>query len=151
MTRTTIFLSFACGIIAATFAGPLSKPAKRFLNLGGKQPPGYTHVVTSAPGKMIFISGRGGVAHDGKMPADFETQAKNTFEDLKRCLDLAGASFKDVVKINYYVTDLANTAKLRTIRARYLDMAHPPAATLVQAGLGGNGLVEIEAVAMVSQ
>jgi enamine deaminase RidA (YjgF/YER057c/UK114 family) len=151
MTRMTIFLSFACGIIAATFAGSLSKPAKQFLNLGNKQPPGYTHVVTSAPGKMIFISGRGGVAQDGKMPADFETQAKNTFEDLKRCLALAGASFNDVVKINYYVTDLANTDKLRTIRAGYLDMAHPPAATLVQAGLGGNALVEIEAVAMVSQ
>jgi enamine deaminase RidA (YjgF/YER057c/UK114 family) len=151
MTRTIIVLSFACGIIAGTFAGSLSKLTKQFLNLDGKQPPGYTHVVTSAPGKMIFISGRGGLAHDGKMPADFETQAKNTFEDLKRCLALAGASFEDVVKINYYVTDLGNTAKLRSIRADYLDMAHPPSATLVQAGLGGNALVEIEAVAMISR
>jgi enamine deaminase RidA (YjgF/YER057c/UK114 family) len=64
---------------------------------------------------------------------------------------LAGASFKDVVKINYYVTNLANTNELRTIRAEYLDMQHPPAATLVQAGLGGNALLEIEAVAMISQ
>jgi enamine deaminase RidA (YjgF/YER057c/UK114 family) len=151
MTRTIIVFSFACGIIAGTFAGPLNNLTKRFLNLADEQPPGYTHVVTSAPGKMVFISGRGGVAHDGKMPADFETQAKNTFEDLKRCLALAGASFKDVVKVNYYVTDLANTGKLRTIRAGYLDMAHPPAATLVQAGLGGNALVEIEAVAMIPQ
>ena|GEM_PF-441054 len=125
--------------------------AKQFLNLDGKQPPGYTHVVTSAPGKMIFISGRGGAAHDGKMPEDFKTQATNTFEDLKRCLALAGASFKDVVKINYYVTNLANTDELRRVRAQYLDMQHPPAATLVQAGLGGNALVEIEAVAMIPQ
>jgi enamine deaminase RidA (YjgF/YER057c/UK114 family) len=151
MTRKIVALSFACGMIAGMSAGPVSKTAKQFLNLDGKQPPGYTHVVTSAPGKMIFISGRGGVAHDGKMPADFNTQAKNTFEDLKRCLALAGASFKDVVKINYYVTDLANTGELRSIRAGYLDMEHPPAATLVQAGLGGGALVEIEAIAMIPQ
>jgi enamine deaminase RidA (YjgF/YER057c/UK114 family) len=151
MTRTIIVLSFACGIIAGMFAEPLNKTAKQFLNLNDKQPPGYTHVVTSTAGKMVFISGRGGVANDGKMPADFRTQAKNTFEDLKRCLALAGANFKDVVKINYYVTNLANTDELRRVRADYLDMQHPPAATLVQAGLGGNALLEIEAVAMVPE
>jgi enamine deaminase RidA (YjgF/YER057c/UK114 family) len=150
MTRKVIVLPFACGMIAGMFAEPVSKTAKQFLNLDGKQPPGYTHVVTSAPGKMIFISGRGGVAHDEKMPADFRTQAKNTFEDLRRCLALAGASFKDVVKINYYVANLANTDELRAVRAEYLDMKHPPAATLLQAGLGGGALLEIEAVAMIA-
>ena len=90
---------------------------KQFLNVDGKKPPGYTHVVTSRSGKMIFISGRGGAAKDGKMPADFATQATNTFEDLKRCLAMAGATFKDVVKINYFVKDLSNTAEFRKIRA----------------------------------
>lgn len=124
---------------------------KQFLNVDGKQPPGYTHVVTSAPGKMIFISGRGGAAKDGKLPADFATQATNTFEDLKRCLAMAGATFKDVVKINYFVKDLSNTAELRKIRANYLNMGAPPAATLVQAGLGEGMLLEIEAVAIVPE
>lgn len=144
---------WCCVLLGAGLLGSASTSRgtdKQFLNVGGHQPPGYTHVVTSAPGKMIFISGRGGAAANGSLPADFETQAKNTFEDLQRCLNLAGATFKDVVKINYYVTDLANTTKLRTIRAGYLDMSHPPAATLVQAGLGGGALVEIEAIAMVS-
>ena len=144
-------VSFASGLAVGLVAATGRSLGKHFLNLDGKQPPGYTHVVTSAPGKMIFISGRGGAAHDGTLPRDFKTQAQNTFEDLKRCLALAGASFKDVVKVNYYVTDLANTNELRTIRAGYLDMAHPPAATLVQAGLGGGALLEIEAVAMVPE
>jgi enamine deaminase RidA (YjgF/YER057c/UK114 family) len=108
-------------------------------------------VVTSAPGKMIFISGRGGAESDGKLPADFSSQATNTFEDLKRCLSMAGADFKDVVKINYFVKDLSNTAELRQIRARYLNMNAPPAATLVQAGLGEGMLLEIEAVAIVPE
>ena len=83
------------------------------------------------------------------MPSDFATQATNTFEDLKRCLALAGASFKDVVKINYFIGDLSNTAELRKVRAKYLNMEAPPAATLVQAGLGGGLLLEVEAIAMI--
>jgi enamine deaminase RidA (YjgF/YER057c/UK114 family) len=100
---------------------------------------------------MIFISGRAGVASDGTMPPDFHTQATNTFEDIKRCLALAGASFKDIVKINYFVKDMSNTAELRKVRAQYLDMEHPPAATLVQAGLSQGLLLEVEAIAVIPE
>jgi enamine deaminase RidA (YjgF/YER057c/UK114 family) len=129
-------------------AQPAKKMNKEFLNVGGKKPPGYTHVVKSPPGAMIFISGQAGSAPDGSMPADFAAQARNTFENLKRCLELAGATFNDVVKINYYVTDLANTSELRRIRAGYLNMDQPPAATLVQAGLSQGLLLEVEAIAV---
>src|SRR5579863_4679908 len=112
MRTTMILVTLA---LAAALVIPAKKMTKQFLNLDGHKPPGYTHVVTSPPGKMIFISGRGGAAADGKLPADFPSQAKNTFEDLKRCLAMAGASFKDVVKINYFVTDLSNTGELRQI------------------------------------
>ena len=132
-------------------AAPAKKMSKQFLNVGGKKPPGYTHVVKSPPGTMVFISGQGGSAADGSMPTDFSGQARNTFENLKRCLELAGASFKDVVKINYYVTDLANTAELRRVRSEYLNMEQPPAATLVQAGLSTGMLLEVEAVAMIPE
>jgi enamine deaminase RidA (YjgF/YER057c/UK114 family) len=76
--------------------------------------------------QMIFISGRGGTAGDGKLPPEFSAQAKNTFEDLKRCLALAGASFKDVVKINYFVTDLSKTTELRQIRASTWNIRRRP-------------------------
>lgn len=146
-----VTLSFFFGMLASMGVASSKRIAKQFLNLDGHKPPGYTHVVTSMPGKMIFISGRGGANSDGTLPRDFETQARNTFEDLKRCLSLGGASFKDVVKINYFVKDLSDTASLRKIRAQYLDMDHPPAATLVQAGLGEGALVEIEAIAVIPE
>lgn len=150
MTKMILTLSFL-GVLACAFSmAAKKKPIKQFLNVDGHKPPGYTHVVTSSPGKMIFISGRGGASADGTVSPDFSTQAKNTFEDLKRCLALAGASFDDVVKINYYVKDLSHTEELRKIRAQYLNMEHPPAATLVQAGLGGSLLLEVEAVAMIA-
>jgi enamine deaminase RidA (YjgF/YER057c/UK114 family) len=116
----------ACSGAVVRLVGPASEEiGKQFLNVGGKKPPGYTHVVTSPPGMTIYISGQGGSADDGKMPPDLNTQARNTFESLKRCLALAGASFKDVVKINYFVTDMGNTTELRRVRSQYLDMEHP--------------------------
>jgi enamine deaminase RidA (YjgF/YER057c/UK114 family) len=48
------------------------------------------------------------------------------------------------------VTDIHNTAELRRIRARYLDMEDPPAATLVRAGLA-RALIEVEAIAMAPE
>lgn len=131
--------------------GVAQRGAKQFLNPDGKKPPGYTHVVVTPPGRMVFISGQGGADASGKMPADFASQAKNTFDNLKRCLNMAGAKFEDVVKINYYVTDMANTAELRRIRAQYLNMDAPPASTLVQTGLGKGLLLEVEAVAIVRE
>ena len=150
MTRSLTLVLLVPGLSLCLIAAAQRKPSKQFLNPEGKpKPPGYTQVVSTAPGRMIFISGQGGASADGKMPDDFASQAANTFENIGRCLALAGASFKDIVKINYYVTDLSNTAELRRIRAQYLNMDAPPASTLVQAGLGGRLLLEVEAIAII--
>lgn len=134
-------------------AVPAQRPAKQFLNPDGVSNPkglGYTHVVTSRPGKMIFISGQGG-SSQGNLPPDFAGQAKNTFENIGRCLAAAGGKFEDIVKINYYVTDMANTAELRKTRAQYLNQSAPPASTLIQVGLGKGMLLEVEAIAIVPE
>ena len=148
--RAALIILTTAGILAAT--GPAQKPKKQFLNPQGvPKPTGYTQVVSAAPGRMIFISGQGGVAPDGQMPEDFALQTKNTFENIGRCLAAAGAKFDDIVKINYYVTDMAYTAELRRIRAGYLNQSAPPASTLVQVGLGKGLKVEIEVVAIVAE
>ena len=111
MTRAsiwTIATGLAAGLILHAVAWPAKKTAKQFLNPDGKKPPGYTQLVKSPPGTMIFISGQGGADADGKMPGDFTSQVRNTFESVKKCLAMAGATFKDIVKINYYVTDIGN-------------------------------------------
>jgi enamine deaminase RidA (YjgF/YER057c/UK114 family) len=142
-TKVIVAGAFLAGILAGALgAMAKTKLAKEFLNTGAKSS-GFTQVVTSAPGKIIFVSGASGQG------ADFETQATNTFESLKGRLALAGATFQDVVKINYYLADISHAAELRKVRAQYLDMDHPPAATLVQAALGTKTtMLEVEAIAM---
>ena len=47
------------------------------------------------------------------------------FANLDRALAAAGASFTDVIKLNYYVTDIAMLPVVRTIRDEYVDIGPP--------------------------
>ena len=153
MTKSAAWLVLAalasgCAPTPETAEAP-AFPEKRFLNLPYRSAPnGYTHVVKSPPGTMVFLSGAGGADREGNMPDDFATQAHNTFENLKAGLDLAGATFDDVVKITNFLTDMG---ELREVRARYLNMGAPPAASAVQTGLGGAMKIEVELIAVIPE
>ena len=123
-------------------------PVREFLNTGDK-PNGYTHTVVTSPGRMVFVSGAAGADADGNMPTDFAVQADNTFKSLGERLALAGADFDDVVKLTYFMGDMADLAVLREVRARYLNMENPPAASAIPVAFDGPMQLEIEAIAVV--
>jgi enamine deaminase RidA (YjgF/YER057c/UK114 family) len=129
---------------------------KQFLNPPALNPPnGFTHVVTATGGRTVHVSGQVGVDETGKVVGrgDFRAQVERTFENLKAALDAAGASFKDVVKITYFVVDLKpeHVPVVREVRKKYLDPDHPPASTLVgvAALVVPDWLIEVELVAVV--
>ncbi len=98
------------------------------------KPPGYTHVVEVTGGRTVYIAGQIAADRDfhivGK--GDFRAQAQQVFENLKAALAAVGADLSHVVKLNYYVLDMANRAALLEVRDRYVNKEHPPASTLVE-------------------
>jgi enamine deaminase RidA (YjgF/YER057c/UK114 family) len=115
-------------------------------------PTGYTHVVVAADRRTVYIAGQVAFDSTGQVVggADFRAQAEQVFGNLRRALASVGASFEDVVKTTTLVTDRKNVPILRAVRDRYLDQKHPPASTLVVAGLvRPELLLEIEAVAVL--
>jgi enamine deaminase RidA (YjgF/YER057c/UK114 family) len=124
----------------------------RFINPDTlNKPPAYTQVVeVTGPGRTVFISGQLGGGIDGKLVgSDFRSQAVQVFENLKAALAAVGAGFKDVVKVNSYLADVADLPVLREVRMGYLNAAALPASTT----LGGlsfareGALLEVEVVA----
>jgi 2-iminobutanoate/2-iminopropanoate deaminase len=116
------------------------------------KPPGYSHVVeVSGPGRTIYIAGQVGIDRDRKIPPDGRGQMVLAFENLKAALAEAGASFKDVVKINNYLVEGATMQDFREVRDGYLNTAAPPASTTIFVSkLAIDGLLfEIEAVAIL--
>jgi enamine deaminase RidA (YjgF/YER057c/UK114 family) len=63
-----------------------------------------------------------------------------------------GASFNNVVKLNYYVTDANDLQSIRDIRDSYVNREHPPASSLVVVKrlVREEFLIEVDAVAVVS-
>jgi len=132
---------------------PMPEPAQvRFIN---RSPVGYSHVVEARGGRTLYIAGQVAVDQNGTLvgPGDFRAQAKQVFENLKSRLAEAGASFKDVVKLNYYVTDASDVQALRDIRNNYVNTQSPPASTLVvvKGLVRQDYLLEIEAIAVADE
>ena len=73
------------------------------------------------------------------------------FENLRRCLAQAGAHFDDVVKLTFFVLDVADLAAVRAARDAVIDTTRPPASTAVQvtALFAPGYLLEVEAWALV--
>ncbi|MFE6281836.1 RidA family protein [Streptomyces sp. NPDC057877] len=113
----------------------------------------YSHVVTGT-GRLVAVSGQlpldegGGIVGEG----DPGAQARQVFENLRRCLTAAGAGFDDVIKLTYFVTDMAHMPAIRAARAEHIPDDRLPAASAVQVAalVRPEFLMEIEALAVVS-
>jgi enamine deaminase RidA (YjgF/YER057c/UK114 family) len=114
---------------------------------------GYTNVVTGT-GRLVAVSGQVALAADGTVVGlgDPEAQARQVFENLRRCLAAAGASFADVIKLTYFLTDVAHLPVIRVVRDEFVDTAAPPASSAVQVAalFRPEFLLEIEAFAIVA-
>jgi enamine deaminase RidA (YjgF/YER057c/UK114 family) len=113
---------------------------------------GYSQVVTGR-GRLVVVSGQIAQDERGELVGhgDPGAQARQVFENLRRCLAAAGADFGDVVKLTFFVLDVEDLPAVRTARDAVIDTARPPASTAVQvAALIAPGyLLEVEAWALV--
>ncbi|QDQ14532.1 RidA family protein [Streptomyces spectabilis] len=112
----------------------------------------YTHVVTGT-GRLVAVSGQLALDERGELvgAGDPAAQAMRVFENLRRCLAAAGATFDDVIKLTYFVTDTAHMPAVRAARDAHLDPERLPAASAVQVAalVSPDFLMEIEALAVV--
>ncbi len=111
----------------------------------------YAHGVEAPAGaRLIFCSGQLGVAKDGFVPADVESQARLCFQAIAAILAEGGMSLADVVRLNAYVTSREDMAGYMKARDEALGASgEPPASTLmIVAGFTRPEFkVEIEAIA----
>ncbi|MBQ0981638.1 RidA family protein [Micromonospora sp. M61] len=121
----------------------------------GVQPSsGYTHVVV-ARGRLAAIAGQMAFDADGELvgPGDPEAQARQVFTNMGRCLAAAGGSFDDVVKLTWFVTDVAFVPTVLAVRDEFIDTSRPPASTVVQvvALYRPDLLLEVDALALLEE
>ena len=108
----------------------------------------YCHGVRS--GNQLWISGTVGVTADDHVPGDVVEQFEIAMGHLDGVLRAAGGESRHVVKVQIFLTDIADRAKINPVRERYFG-PHRPASTLVEVSalVDPRMKVEIEAVAVI--
>jgi len=80
---------------------------------------------------------------------DIEAQIVQVFENLQAVTDAAGGDFSHVVKLNVFLTDLANFSVVNEVMARYFSEPYPARAAIGVAALPKAAEVEMDAVLVI--
>jgi 2-iminobutanoate/2-iminopropanoate deaminase len=99
-----------------------------------------------ASGDLVYTAGQVGADANGTVVEGIEAQTRQALENLRLCLEAAGCGLGDVMKVNAYLTDMANFEAYNAVYRETFSAPYPARAT-VGAALAPGLLVEIEAVA----
>ncbi len=103
-------------------------------------------------GNLLFISGQVGRDAAGRAIEDPERQFVTACENVGLILDIAGASYGDVVDLTTYHTTMEDLALFADVKARFFQTEPYPAWTAIEvSALALPGLrVEVKCIAAVS-
>jgi 2-iminobutanoate/2-iminopropanoate deaminase len=104
-------------------------------------------------GGFVFVS--------GQIPIDPQTgefvaggiaeQTERVLKNLAAVLEAAGSGLDQVLKTTVFLADMKEYSGMNEVYAKYFNVSPPARATVAAAGLPRDALVEIEAVALISE
>jgi reactive intermediate/imine deaminase len=102
-------------------------------------------------GDTVYISGQIGLDPASMQMVDgIDAQIVRVFENLKAVAEAAGGSLADIVKVNVFLTDLGNFARVNETMARYFSEPFPARAAVGVKELPRGALVEADAVMFIA-
>jgi len=108
----------------------------------------YCHGVRA--GNLVWVSGMVGCTLDGQIPEDVVEQFRIALDSVDAVLHAVGGGARNVVKVQVFLTNISDRAKINPLREAYFG-EHRPASTLleVSALVDPRMKVEIEAQAVL--
>ena len=101
-------------------------------------------------GDTVYLSGQIGLdPQTMQLVEGIDAQIVRVFDNLKAVAEAAGGSLADVVKLNVFLTDLGNFAKVNETMATYFSEPYPARAAVGVASLPRGALVEADAVMVI--
>ncbi|WP_276498038.1 RidA family protein [Pontibacter litorisediminis] len=107
----------------------------------------YAHAVEA--GDLVFLSGQTPIdAATGKLvEGDIAAQTEQCFKNLFQVLTAAGLTPDHVVKVNVFLTDMANFAAMNAVYEKQFTAPYPARTTIGVASLPLGAQVELEMIA----
>ena len=133
-------------LLAAVMSATAWAQTRAIVPASGPKPVGpYSPGVMA--GDYLYVSGQGAKAPDGRMPDTFESQVRQTLENVKGVLTAAGLGMENVVYTHVYLEDIGNFDAMNRVYREYFRSVPPARAVIGVAKLPGTP-VEINAVAV---
>jgi reactive intermediate/imine deaminase len=126
-------------VLLISLMAPAFAASKKAVAAPGKAPsPNFSAGI--AAGDMLFVSGMtGGDPQTNQIPADFETEVKNTFANIEAVLKAGGMTFDNVVAVQVYLTDISLFQRMNAVYVTYFKEPRPTRTTVGVAALAGAG------------
>lgn len=111
----------------------------------------YAHAVWA--GDLLYCSGQTPIdpASGNLVAGGITEQTQQAFNNLETVLSSAGLTMEDVIKVNVYLTSMANFAGMNQVYQQRFSAPYPARTTVAVADLPLQALVEIEWIARKSQ
>ncbi len=118
---------------------------------------GFSQIVTSTGGKLVFLSGQVGWDENQQIvgPGDLRAQTWQTFRNIQTAMETVGGSLVDIVSMRIYIveTSLAESRYIKNALLAFFPPEQAPTTTWIGVrGLANEEfLIEIEAVGVIEQ
>jgi reactive intermediate/imine deaminase len=99
-------------------------------------------------GSTVYMSGQIPLIPESMemVTGDVKSQIHQVFKNLNAVAQAAGGDLNSIVKLNIFLTDMANFPFVNEIMAEYLDQPYPARAAIGVASLPKNASVEMDAI-----
>lgn len=104
-------------------------------------------------GRTVYLSGQIPLVPSSMevVSEDFEAQAVQVFENIQAVVKAAGGNMSNLVKINIFLTDLGQFAKVNEVMARYFKQPYPARAAVQVSALPKAVQIEIDGVMVLPE
>jgi reactive intermediate/imine deaminase len=104
-------------------------------------------------GNTVYLSGQIPLVPDTMemVSQDFEAQAVQVFENITAVVNAAGGTTANLVKVNIFLIDLGQFAKVNEVMARYFKEPYPARAAVQVSALPKGAQIEIDAVMVLPE
>jgi len=126
--------------------------AREFFGGTWQQQRAFSPAVATRGGRTIWVAGHGATHDDDgrSLAGDFEAQVHQSFKNISRSLERAGATLQHVVSMTVYIIDARHGDHFVEMRKQYFPENFPASTLITVAGFAKpEMMVEITPVAVV--
>jgi reactive intermediate/imine deaminase len=112
-----------------------------------------TYSQAAKAGNTVYLSGQIPLVPSTMemISENFEEQAVQVFENIQAVVTASGGKMENLVKVNIFLTDLGEFAKVNEVMARYFTEPYPARAAVQVSALPKGSQIEIDGVMVLPE